>query len=397
MKRSSLLAAMVGILLGVAACGGSPGPSSSGNGKTIKIGLAAILSGIQAVAGSGQTNGMELAIKQVNDKGGVNGSKMESVTRDIGSTAATTVAGAQQFVQDNPVAVIGISQTVQYLAAQPILQRAKIISLLGTASDADDFAHTNNPYGFVFNVPDSLTAQHQVTYSTQTLHANKIALLLDSTAFGQNYGKLVTPVIQQAGAQVVTSQNVNPDSNDVSTQVSKILAAKPDLIMMAILTAQVAVLTYKELDKQAGSSKPALMVAAAVVGAFGQSVPWSVAQGTYGTFMTHGMYDPTARSKADADFFAAVAKNGNPQPPSDNNAEMHDAILALAYAIQSAGSTDPDKIAGKLKTLKNFSGWNGIKTVSGPYTCAHTQECLFNQYMGQVKGNALVEVQRYTT
>lgn len=396
MKVSTLLAAAAAITLGVSACGGSPSPTSSGGGKTIKIGIAAILSGAQAIAGSGQTNGMEFAVKQINDKGGVNGSKIEANTRDIGSTAATTVAAAQQFVQDSPVAVIGISQTVQYLAAQPVLQRAKIISLLGTASDADDFTHTNNPYGFVLNVPDSVTAQHQVTYATQTLHASKIALLLDSTAFGQNYGKLVSPVIQSTNASIVSSQNVNPDANDVSTQISKILAAKPDLIMMALLTAQTAVLTYKELDKQAGSNKPALMVAAAVVGSFGTSIPWTVAQGTYGTFMTHGMYDPSGRSKADADFFAAVAKNTT-LPPSDNVAEMHDAILALAWAIQATGGTDPDKLAAKLKTLKNFSGWNGIKTVSGPYTCAPTQECLFNQFMGQVKGNALVEVQRYST
>jgi branched-chain amino acid transport system substrate-binding protein len=395
MKVSSLLAVAAGVALVATACGGSPAPSA-GNGKTIKIGLAAIQSGAQAIAGSGTTNGLEFAVKQINDKGGVNGSKIEFVTRDIGSTAATTVAGAQQFVQDSPVAVIGISQTVQYLAAAPIFQKAKIITLLGTASDVDDLAHTNNPYGFVFNVPDSLTAQHQVDYATKTLHASKIALLLDSTAFGQNYGKLVTPVIQAAGASVVSSQSVNPDANDLSTQISKILATKPDLIMMAILTAQTGVLAYKELDKQAGSTKPSLMVAAAIVGSLGRTIPWNVAQGTYGTFMTHGMYDPSARSKADADFFAAIAKN-NITPASDNNAEMHDSILALAYAIQAAGSTDPDKVAAKLAALKNFSSWNGIKTVSGPYTCAPTQECLFNQFMGQVKGEALVEVQHYTT
>ena len=138
------------------------------------------------------------------------------------------------------------------------------------------------------------------------------------------------------------------------------------------------------------------MVAAAMVGQFGLGIPWNVAQGTYGTFMTHGMYDPANRNKGDADFFAAVQK-GNQAPVSDNNAEMHDSILALAAAIQATGGTDPDKIAAYLQKLKNFSSWNGIKTVSGPYTCAQTQECLFNQFMGQVKGNAIVEVQRYTT
>jgi ABC-type branched-subunit amino acid transport system substrate-binding protein len=395
MKLSTLTAALAGAVLALTACGGSPAPSA-GSGKTIKIGLAISETGTSATSATGAKNAMGFAVKQINDKGGIDGAKIEFVTRDIGSTAATAVAGAQQFAQDNVVAVIGMSLTVQYLAVLPIFQKAKIISLLGTASDVDDRAHTNNPYGFVFNVPDSVTAQHQVGFATKTLHASKIALLLDSTAFGSNYGKLVTPVIEAAGASVVTSQSVNPDANDLSTQVSKILATKPDLIMMAILTSQTGLLAYKELEKQAGSSKPALMVAAAIVATLGLGIPWASAQGTYGTFMTHGMYDPSARSKADADFFTAVGKN-NTSPVSDTNAEMHDAIIGLAAAIQGAGGVDPDKVVAKLAALKGFSSWNGIKTVTGPYTCAATQECLFNQYLGQVKGNALVEVQRYTT
>src|SRR5260221_4505314 len=255
MKLSTLTAAIVGVVLALTACGGTPAPSA-GSGKTIKLGLAVSETGTSATSAIGAKNAMGFAIKQINDKGGVDGAKIEVVTRDIGATAATAVAGAQQFVQDNVVAVVGMSLTVQYLAALPVFQKAKIISMLGTASDVDDRAHTNNPYGFVFNVPDSVTAQHQVGFATKTLHASKIALLLDSTAFGSNYGKLVTPVIEAAGATVVTSQSVNPDANDLSPQVSKILAAKPDLIMMAILTSQTGRLPYKELQKQDGSTSP---------------------------------------------------------------------------------------------------------------------------------------------
>src|SRR5258708_19970162 len=102
MKVSSLLAAAAGIAL-VTACGGSPTPSA-GSGKTIKIALAAILSGAQAIAGSGQTNGMEFAIKQINDKGGVNGSKNEFVTTDIGSTPPPTLPPVHHPVHTTPPA-----------------------------------------------------------------------------------------------------------------------------------------------------------------------------------------------------------------------------------------------------------------------------------------------------
>jgi len=58
---------------------------------------------------------------------------------------------------------------------------------------------------------------------------------------------------------------------------------------------------------------------------------------------------------------------------------------------------DADKLADYLGGLKDFSGYKNIKTVSGPYTCAPTHQCLHAQFMGQVKGQALVQVQRYTS
>lgn len=395
MKASSFLAGLVVGVVVLTGCGGSS-PSGSGSGKTYKIGLAEVLTGASAQTGTGGRQAMLYAIKQINDNGGIDGAKLVPQERDVDTSAAATVSAVQQFTQDNVVAVVGMSQTSAYLAAVPILQSHKILTLGGTASDAADYAHTGNKYGFVFNIPDSVTAQHQARYAVETLHATRIALLLDSTAFGQGYGALVTPLINGAGGTVVSSQNVNPDAIDVSTQISKILAAKPDLIMIALLVAQTTILLYKELEKQAGNSRPALMVAAAVVIQFGYGIPWSVASGTYATYMTQGMYDPAARSKADAGFFAAVQKD-NQAPVSDNNANLHDAILAVAAAIHATGGTDPDKLADYLANLQNFSGFNGIKTVSGPYTCAPTHECLFNQFFGQVRGNALVQVLRYTT
>ena len=124
-------------------------------------------------------------------------------------------------------------------------------------------------------------------------------------------------------------------------------------------------------------------------------MPWATAQGTYGTYMTAGMYDPSARSADSKDWYDVVSKGQT--PPSDNAAEMHDALLAYAAAVQSTGGTDPDKISDYLTNLKDFKSWNGLNTVTGPYTCnPTTHQCLHAQYMGQVKGEALVEVAHYT-
>ena len=168
--------------------------------------------------------------------------------------------------------VVGFSLTTQNLAVGPLFKQAKIVTLLGTASTANNADKTGNKYGFIFNVPDDETANHQVKYSLETIQAKKIALLLDSTAFGKGYGTLVTPLITAGGGTVSETQYVNPDANDESTQIAKILASQPDELMAALLTAPTVTLMYSELRKQAGTNQPKLMVAAAVTGQLGKGV-----------------------------------------------------------------------------------------------------------------------------
>jgi branched-chain amino acid transport system substrate-binding protein len=379
--------------------GGSSAVAASSSAVTfngqIKIGAAVPLTGP-----SGSTQGqlsLQLAVDAVNAKGGVLGKKLVLDVQDVGSTAATGLAAARTFVQDKVDAVVGYSLTTQNLAVSPVLKDAKLISMLGTASTANNSDKTGNPYNFIFNVPDDETAQHQVTFANDTLKAKKYGLILDSSAFGQTYGTLVTPLITAAGGTVVANQSVNPDANDLSTQVSKILAAKADVVLVALLTAPTAVLMYNEFKKQAPTSTPPLIVAAAVVGQFGKGIPWATATGSYATYMTAGMYDPTALAPTSKAWYDAVGVNSSAKlPPTDNAAEDYDMILGLSAAIDASGGVDPDKVSAYLSTLSNFSAYKGVKTLSGPYNCnATTHQCLHTQFLGKVDGESIKQVVHY--
>src|ERR1700731_23528 len=106
--------------------------SAAPTGPPIKIGAAVPLSGPSANVGAQKS--MEYAVKQINDAGGVNGSRLQLDVQDIGSTAATALSAARIFAQNKDVAVVGYSLTTQNLAVTPVFQQAKIISMLGTAS-----------------------------------------------------------------------------------------------------------------------------------------------------------------------------------------------------------------------------------------------------------------------
>jgi len=375
--------------LTLAACGDSA--SGGGSGDPVKIGVAVPLSG--PTASNNVQLSAELAAKHINEAGGVNGRTIELVVEDNGATAATGLTAARKFVQADVDAVVGYSLTTQNLAVSPVFKTAKVINLTGTASTANNVEQTDNPYTFIMNIPDDETADHQVTFALQELKAKRFGLLLDSTAFGETYGKLVTPLIEAGGGSVVVSESVNPDANDLSAQVGKVVGADVDVVLVALLTPPTVTLMYNELTKQGAQELP-LIAAAATVATFGKSVPWKTAEGTYATYMTDGMYDPTALSATSKVWFDDQKERGQ-SPPTDSYAEAYDSFLALAAAIEATGGTDPDKLVDYFKNLKDFSGWKNLKTVSGPYTCAPTHQCLHTQFMGQVQGEGIKKVVQY--
>lgn len=398
MRATNRVAAMltaVALTVMVSGCGSdsaaSGSSSSGGSGDPIMIGSAVPLSG--PLASNNSQLSMEYAAKEINDKGGVGGRQIKLVVEDSGATAATGVTAANKFVQDKVSSVVGFTTTTQNLAVSPIFQKAKLINLTGTASTANDFDETKNPYTFNFNIPDNETAKNQVDFALNDLKAKKVALILDSSAFGQTYGSLVTPLIEQGGGQVVAQESVNPDANDLSSQVTKIVAADPDVIMVALLTPPTVTLMFNEIVKQNAKSIP-MIGAAATVATFGKSVPWETASGVYGTFMTDGMYDPANVPVAMKSWWDEQHSKGD-VPPADTYAQMHDSVLAYASAVEATGGTDPDKISDYFKQLKDFKGWNGIPTLSGPYTCDDQHQCLHIQYMGQVKDQAIVKVRQF--
>jgi len=408
--RGSIAIAVVAVgAIALTACSSSKGSSSASSKATsatssavtfngeIKIGSAVPLSSPTG----GPQNGLaaQLAVDRINAKGGVLGKKLVLDEQDIGSTAATGLTAAHTFVQDGVAAVVGYTVTTQNLAASPVFQQAKLINMVGTASDANDFVATGNKYNFIFNVPDTETAAHQVSFALDTLKAKKFALLLDASTFGDTFLKIATPLITAGGGTVVASPSVASTANDLSTQVTKILQAKPDVVLVAIQTPATAELLYKELNKQAPNNTVPLIGATAVTTALGTGIPWASAQGTYATYMTQGMYDPSARPANTADFYKAVGTDSAAKkPPTDPSAFQYDKVLALAAAFTATGGTDSDKVADYLSSLTNFSGWNGISTISGPYTCdPKTHSCLHAQYLGQVKGEALSQVTHYTS
>jgi branched-chain amino acid transport system substrate-binding protein len=184
--RTAVGAAVLATVAAVtAACGGAGAGSAGG---TITIGALQPLSGSVKFLGDETLNGMNLAIKQINDQGGIKalgGAKLKLVTADSSSadTSAATSA-ASQLLNERPAAVMAPTDSTTLLPASTVFERAGIAQC--TSSFADTI--TSRGYHTIFQVPTrssdvgKATAQSLSTILPELgTGLTKVAVLFDAT------------------------------------------------------------------------------------------------------------------------------------------------------------------------------------------------------------------------
>lgn len=202
----SLIAALC---LSVAACGSAQ--SGSGGGKTITIGALQPQSGPVKFLGDETLNGMKVAIKQINQQGGIHalgGAQLKLDVADSSSsdTSAATNA-ASQLLNDNPAAVMAPTDSTVVVPASTVFERAGIPQC--TSSFADEI--TSRGYKTIFQLPTTATKVGETTAdSLGTIlpllgsDLKKVAVLYDATnPSGEGLVSGIESKIKSLGLQIV--------------------------------------------------------------------------------------------------------------------------------------------------------------------------------------------------
>ena len=132
-KVFSVMVASVALAAMLSGCGGDKKPAG---GDTIKVGGNLEMTGGSASFGISSKNAIELAFKNINDKGGINGKKLELVVADNKSEAAEATNAMQKLVsQDKVVAVIGPNLSSATIAAGAINNGSKVLDIAPMATN----------------------------------------------------------------------------------------------------------------------------------------------------------------------------------------------------------------------------------------------------------------------
>jgi len=357
----------------------------------IKIGVDGPFTGGSSSMGVSMRDGVRLATEEINKAGGVLGRPIELVERDDEAKNERGVQIAQEFInKEKVVAAVGYINTGVALASQRFFQDAKI-PVLNNVATGSIVTHQfdKDPDNYVFRnaAHDSIQAPMIVEEAITRRGYKKVAILADSTNYGQLGREDLEKALKAKGITPVAVEKFNIKDVDMTAQLLKAKEAGAEVV-----------LTY--------GIGPELAQIANGMTKLGWKVPmvgsWTLAMANYidnagpggeGARMPQTfIQEPTTpKRKAFIDSFLAKFKPKNNRMDSPvSAAQGYDSIYLLAAAIKQANSTEGPKIKAALEDLSTpVEGV--VTTYNKPFTKTDHDAITANiPVFGEVKAGRVV-------
>ncbi len=373
----------------LAAAFGAAGITAALAADPIKIGLSGPFTGGSSAMGVSMRDGVKLAVEEINKKGGVMGRPIALVERDDEAKNEVGVQVAQELInKEKVVATLGFINTGVSLASQRFYQEAEIPVMNNVATGtavSKQFPAPN--YIFRTSANDNVQSAMIVEEAIGRKGFKKVAILADSTNYGQFGKDDLVKALTAKGVTPVAIEKFNVKDTDMTSQLLKAKEAGAE-----------AVLTY--------AIGPELAQIANGMAKLGWKVPmigsWTLSMGSFidpagangdGAMMpqTFIQAPTTPKRKAFIEAYQAAYKIERiPSPVSA--AQGYDSVYILAAAIEQAKSTDGPKIREALESLKTKVE-GVVTTYDAPFTKDDHEAISANiPVMGIVKGGKVEAV-----
>ncbi len=360
MKRGTkLLSLLTAGMLFAALSTGCGGSDSGASDKTVKVGGLLEMTGGSASFGISSKNGIDLAFKDINAKGGVLGGKqLALVVADTKSEASEATNGMQKLIsQDKVVAVIGPNQSSAVIAASAINNGAKVpgITPMGTNPDI-----TVNPadgktraYNFRACFIDPFQGTVMASFAYDDLAVRKAAVLIDNTSdYSKGLAKFFTENFTKKGGSVVVEEAFLQKDTDFKSTLTKIKVANPDFIYIPGYYQEVGLIIKQA--RELGIDVP-------IAGGDGwdsAKLPEIAGKAALNDTYFSSLYSSDDASDINKKFVEEYQKAYNSKP--DVFAALaYDSALLVAKAIEDAKSAEPAKIAEAMSKISGFKGVSG--------------------------------------
>jgi branched-chain amino acid transport system substrate-binding protein len=315
--------------------------------STLRLGFIGPLSGPTAAYGVAQMRGIELAVKEINGKKGVQGKKLEVIFEDSQMEPNKSISAMKKLVDiDKVPAVIGETSTTATLAIADIANRSKTILLSPLASGAKITG--TGDYIFRISPSDAFQATAMADFVFQR-GLRKGAIVFTNDDWGGGLQRAFLEKFKILGGAIVAVEGLPPGTQDFRTQLVKIKELHPDFVYIPLHPNDLGI--FLRQAKELG-------VAAQIVGAdtFSEKAILKAAGST-----AEGVIFAMA-AQPSGEVFSRFARNYKAQygeDPSYSAAAAYDSLYLLAEAL-TRGDATGEQIKKFLSTIKDYHGVSGI-------------------------------------
>jgi len=313
----------------------------------VKVGIAGPMTGPQAKMGTDFRNGVNLAVEEWNEKGGVLGKKIIVLAGDDQADPKQAVSVANKLVNEGAVGIIGHFNSSASIPASDVYTRAGI-PMISPASTNPLF--TDRLLKGVFRVCGRDDRQGTVAgdFVLKELKIKRIAIIHDKTTYGQGLANEFKKRLGNAVETVYYGGIVQGDK-DFKMVLTAIKAKRPDLVYFGGIYPEAGLLVRQA--RELGMAVPFMGGDGVIDRKFIEIAGPAAAEGTFITFGPDPANIPAAKA-----FIEKYQKRfGDPGPYS---IYAYDAVNVLLTAIKEAGTTEGGPVIERLHGLE-FPGATG--------------------------------------
>ena len=335
-------------------------PQAGGAGRDtgtgdIVIGHYGSMTGSEATFGQSTDNGIKLAVKEINEKGGIKGRKVKLQTEDDAGKQADAVNAVNKLIQqDKALAIIGEVASSLSKAGGQICQKESVpmISPSSTNPDVTKIGPMISRVCFIDTYQGAIGAR----FVLEELKLKKGATLYDRTqAYSSGLNEGFVDAFKKRGGEIVTQQAFSGGDTSFSAQLKEIAAAKPDFIYVP---------AYYSAIVNIGLEAQTLGIKLPMIGGDGwvSDVLKSSRDSLNGSYFTD--HYSKEEKRPEVENFVAKYKKEFGSEPDSMAALGYDAAGVLFAAMAKAPTLNGDDLAKVIAETKDFAGVTGKITLN---------------------------------
>jgi branched-chain amino acid transport system substrate-binding protein len=355
-------AATVGLLA-------SGSASAKVEGDKIILGAAVSITGKYSTNGKNTKDGYDLAVKRINEKGGVTVAgkayTLEIIYYDDESTPARGAQLAERLInQDGVKYVLGPYSSGLTKAIAPVTEKYGVPMVEGNGADRELF---QQGYKYIFAVLSTsdqyLTealnlAAEQATAAGKDPKSLKVAIAIENDNFSQDVRAGVVDDIKRHGMQLLIDDKLPPELNDMAATLTKVRAVKPDIMIVSAHAKGPALAIRQMKDMQVNVPMLAMTHcdSAKIIENFGKDSEYAVCASQWDRALS---YKDNVMGSAE-DYAKDFEKEFGYAPPYQA-AESTAAVLVFADAFARAGDFDTTKVRDALAATDMQTFYGNVK------------------------------------